>query len=361
MHAEVKHHGYVQPHEARLTFRQKTFGVAGRFRNFHERVYQLLPHWIKSKLDAEATYAGLTEPPYKLASYSIMASLMASLIVISTFGFFGYAFIFRVFASAILVAIGLFVPYLILSMMADSRRKEIESILPDMLLLTSSNVRSGLTIDKALLFAARPEFGILGQEVKLVAMQIFGGKSLQDSFQSLTRKIKSPVLDRTISLLLEGLRSGGAVGQLLEESATDIRNTEILQREIRSSVMTYMIFIFIAAVLAAPFLFGVSTFLVLSTIQLWSGGDIEVPDQSFTGAGFISIHPPKVDLDAFNIFILLSIAITAVFASILISMIQTGKATQTMKYLPWFVVLSFAIFFATKAVMLAAFGDLVGL
>jgi len=184
---------------------------------------------------------------------------------------------------------------------------------------------------------------------------------LADAFSNFTKKVKSSVLNRTVSLLLEGLRSGGNVAQLLEESAEDIRNTEILQREIRSNVMSYMIFIFIAAVIAAPFLFGVSSFLVLTTIQLWGGNDFSINDQQLQGGGFISLSPPQIDIDAFNMFVIAAILMTTVFASILISLIQTGKAGQSLKYMPAFMILGLVIYFIAKSLLLASFGSIVGL
>ena len=332
-----------------------------KFKNIFRAVYELLPRKYMSVIDEESLYAGLEEAPYKVVAISVLLSLASSLIVLATFGFLGYTVLFRLLISAILLMMGLFVPYIILTLMAESRRKEIETILPDMLLLTSSNVKSGLTIDKALLFSARPEFGILGIEVKHLALQIFGGTTLEDAFNALLKKVRSPILSRTVNLLLEGLRSGGAVAQLLEESATDIRNTEILQKEIRSSVLSYVIFIFMAAVLAAPFLFAVSTFLVTTTSQIWGATDFSVDDTEFVGGGFITISAPKINLDAFNAFVVFAILMTTVFASVLISLIQTGKFSQSFRYLPVFVIIGLVIFFATKSVLVATFGNLVGL
>jgi len=69
-------------------------------------------------------------------------------------------------------------PYFSLILAADARRKRVERYLPDFLILTSANLRSGLTIDKALLFASRREFGELSKLTRKAAYEIYGGKEV---------------------------------------------------------------------------------------------------------------------------------------------------------------------------------------
>ena len=43
----------------------------------------------------------------------------------------------------------------------DGRKTKLEVMLPDYLQITSANLRSGIALDRAMLLAARPEFGFL--------------------------------------------------------------------------------------------------------------------------------------------------------------------------------------------------------
>ncbi|MDD5148594.1 MAG: hypothetical protein PHH08_03980, partial [Candidatus ainarchaeum sp.] len=63
--------------------------------------------------------------------------------------------------------------YFWLNNAAEGRGRFVERILPDVLQLVSSNMKSGLTTERALLASARPEFGAFGNELKLA-----GGKIL---------------------------------------------------------------------------------------------------------------------------------------------------------------------------------------
>ena len=50
--------------------------------------------------------------------------------------------------------------------LADARRSAVESVLPEFLSMVSSNVRGGMPVDQALWNSAKPEFGILAEEVQ---------------------------------------------------------------------------------------------------------------------------------------------------------------------------------------------------
>lgn len=325
--------------------------------NYENFVYSLLPKKYRELIESEARYAG---------HESFKESFIFKLFIVFYVMAFTDFFILLSFANAplwisiipplLIIIVGFIAPYIIYSIVAESRRKNMEELLPDLLLLTASNIKSGLTIDRALLFSSRPEFGELGQEFKKVAFHIYGGQAIEDSFQTLTKKVKSTILERTINLLVEGLKSGGAVAKLLEETAIDIRNTEMLQKEIRSSVMMYIMFIFMAAVLGAPFLFAISSFLVSATTSMWDNmGDM---DEGFSDTGTIKMTKPDIDIDAFNYFSIATLLITTFFAGLLISLIQSGNMKSGYKYIPIFMSCSMGIYLAAKALLFTVFGDM---
>ncbi len=328
--------------------------------NYETLIYNMLPKKYRELIENEARYAG--QESFKesfIFKLFIAFYVMAFIDFFILIGLLNAPLWLSIIPPILILSVGLIAPYLIYSIVAESRRKNMEQLLPDLLLLTASNIKSGLTIDRALLFSARPEFGELGQEFKKVAFQIYGGQPIEDSFQTLTTKVKSTILARTVGLLVEGLRSGGAVAKLLEETAADIRNTEMLQKEIQSSVMMYVMFIFMAAVLGAPFLFAISAFLVTSTTSMWD--DMGEIDAEFADQGMMKISKPDIDLELFQYFSIAALVITTLFSGILISQIQSGNIKGAVKYSPVFVSLALVIFFAAKALLFAIFGDMLGL
>jgi len=327
-------------------------------------VYLILPKSYRKKIEREVKYAGIEEDKSLFCGSLV---LFFWIMAIFDFSFLFFVVRARIYLAIvpfiILFGIGYFAPYLVFMNLAEARRKRMEVYLPDILLLMSSNLKSGMTIDRAILFAARPEFGELADEFKKVAFEIYGGGEITEAFKKLTKRIKSVVLERTVKLLLEGLRAGGMVANLLEETANDIRNTEILQREIKSSVMMYVMFIFIAGVVAAPFLFAISNVLVKTTASMWSnngfGGSMSSGAAQFMGGGFIHIKPKKLKANDFGYFSVLSMIITIIFASMLISIIQTGSSKEAIKYLPIFLIIALGIYFGALKVLTKIFSSMI--
>ncbi|MBM3309439.1 MAG: type II secretion system F family protein, partial [Candidatus Altiarchaeales archaeon] len=118
-----------------------------------------------------------------------------------------------------LVAVLILAVYSAPMLLADSRGRFVEGILPDVLKLMSSNLRAGLTIDRSLINAARPEFGFFQKEISQVAGKIVSGKTLEEALSELSTKIKSKNLETTIDLIIQGIRSGGSLAGSLDRIA----------------------------------------------------------------------------------------------------------------------------------------------
>ncbi len=314
--------------------------------------YSYLPRKYRKKIEKEKIYAGIEGDKSVFCGALILIMWLVGLIESAVlFVTFHVPIHLALIPSFIMLPFGYYLPYLLFTYMAEGRRKRMEAVLPDILMLIAANIKSGLTIDRAILFASRPEFGELAQEFKKVAFEIYGGEDVGTAFKKLVNRVKSVSLERTVKLLLEGIKSGGTIANLLEETANDLRTAEVLQREIRSNVSMYMMFIFIAGVIAAPFLFAISNVLLSTTTSVWGGVTIGEEASQFLGGGFITMKPVQLDVHSFSIFSILCLVINIIFASILISIIQNGSAKEAIKYIPPFIILSLSIYYGTIKVM----------
>ena len=235
-----------------------------------------------------------------------------------------------------------------------NRRKEIEAVFPDFLQLTAANINAGMPIDRALWFAIRPRFGILAKEMENVAKATMVGENLNKALIDFSEKYDSIVIKRALNLLLEGIESGGEVGDLLTRVANNMRETEILKKEMASNVMTYVIFILFATLGAAPFLFGLTTELVVIMKSILGGIQIGESTQSFGGiGGGLSISGGAVSVTDYQIFAIFSICLSSFFAGIITSIIQKGNAKEAYKRIPLFMVIGVVNYFiAYKALNL---------
>ena len=100
-----------------------------------------------------------------------------------------------------------FLIHMLLSLAADKKAKFVEEILPDVLQLMASNLRAGLTPDKAFLVSTRPEFGILNNEINRVGKELTTGKDIDHALKAFAKRFKSEILSKTVDLIILSLKS----------------------------------------------------------------------------------------------------------------------------------------------------------
>ncbi len=307
-------------------------------REILDRIAALLPDEYMDRVEEQAHYARLAGYRDITAVILVVGALIAALLA----AFLPVSPLFRALVGVGMLVIVFAFPYLLFSILAEKRRRTIEQVLPDALLLISANIESGLTVDKAFLVSARDEFGPLAEADRLAAMKVVGGTPVEEALTELADSTNSELFEETLKLLVDGISSGGKVSSLLESSAEDIRASLQLRQEIATNVRMYSMFIMIAAVVGSPLLFGVSTYLTETTAQLWATADVaSVPAQ-----GVISLEQPEIDVGFFRMFAVAAIAISNVFAALLISEIKNGTMKDGLKKIPIFVTVSIAAFYA---------------
>ena len=260
-------------------------------------------------------------------------------------------FVWVLLSSAILSLVWL-IFYFGIDILIYRRKVEIEEVLPDFLQLTSANIRAGMPIDRSLWFAVRPRFGVLAKEIEEVAKRTFAGEELEVALREFSAKYDSLILRRSMYLLIEGLKAGGEVGGLLDRIATNIQQTHSMKKELAANVMTYVIFISVAVIFGAPFLFALSNNLIMIIQQI--GGQISTSAAGSAGMGF-SFSPDVIDLKDFKIFAYISLAITSFAASAIISTIQKGTIKAGIKYIPAFMFATITLFFIFSSIFESLF------
>jgi pilus assembly protein TadC len=262
--------------------------------------------------------------------------------------------------SPILLFFGFFVliqimVYFLLMLKADGKGKFVEDILPDVLQLMASNLRAGFTTDKALLLAARPEFGPFQAEITKVGKEVTMGRDIGKALIGMTKRIKSERFSKTITLVVTGLRSGGELASLLEQTAKNLRQEMLVDNRIRANVMMYVIFIFIAVCMGAPLLFGLSSFLVQILTQSLGSVDIpaDLPMESPINFTEVGITTEFVIL--FSVVFLIT---SSILGSLILGLIAKGKARDGIKFMPAIIIVSLIVFFLTRIVMKGVLGGL---
>jgi len=311
--------------------------------------------WIERHID----YCDFTVPPISLIGFLILFGLVLGFSV----GFLLYAFDILAFRGFLITWGIVFIVFEVLGhfmliFIADNRASFVELILPDALQIISSNMRSGLTPDKAILTSARPEFGPLEKELRKAAKEALSGRSFEEAVKGISAKIKSKILDKTINLIIEGLSKGGSLTSLLDSVADDIRQARILKSEIKSYVMMYGIFIFFAVGLGAPLLYSVATYLVQTMTQI--GGVVNLEDLvTSTSVPFLRFKPSEITTDFLRLYSYISILVTTFFGSMLIGLIQEGSEKAGLRFFPILLAIALAVFIFSQIVLKTIFGAII--
>jgi len=213
---------------------------------FKEKMSFFTPRKYKEFLKKQMIYAGIREDIIgKFIGFSFFFTIFLGFVFAFDLWLIGWGF------QGILLGVGVGVFLLIVTqisiiLIADARAAEIEKVLPDALQLMSANVRAGMTVDRAIWLAARPEFGVLEEELRRAGTKTVGGKTIKLALMEMAARVKSDLLEKTFRLVIEGIESGGELARLLEETANNVRTVQSLRKEIKTSVTTYSIFIFFA-------------------------------------------------------------------------------------------------------------------
>ena len=248
--------------------------------------------------------------------------------------------------------------YAWVSLVADSRSRSIVQSLPDALHYISTQVRAGMTVDKAILLAAKPEFGPLQEELVKVSNDVLSGEPLDDALLSSADRVKSPLYAKTIDLLVSGIRSGGQLAKILDHTANDIQNQLLLQKEIAANVGMQANFIFFAATLGAPMLLGLSSFIsqILAS-KLSNPAGLAALESSQVQIPF-NVGGSPIPSDFIYYFALTSIIVTNFFAALVIGTIKFGKEKQGIKYIPALIIMALVLFFTIRYFMAQTFSEL---
>ncbi|MBT5043322.1 type II secretion system F family protein [Candidatus Woesearchaeota archaeon] len=317
-------------------------------------IARIYPLKVRKSYKQLLLYANISTPLEKYLTGVFIGSLIAGLVLTL------FLSLFLDFSPVLLYIFSFFISQLIvhswLSLNADSRGKFVEDLLPDLLQLMASNLRAGYTIDKALILAARPEFGSFRDEINRTGKEVSTGKDFNEALIDLSSRIKSSKLEKSVRLIVAGQKSGGSLVDLLSQSATNLRQQKMIDDRIRSNVLVYVIFIFAAIGFGAPVLFSLSSFLIDIMKNVFS--QVTLPDTTGSIDMPISFSEVTITPEFIMQYTILSMIISSVMGSMIIGLISKGKKQAGLKYIPILITLTISLFFIVRSIISGLLGGL---
>ncbi len=297
-------------------------GLVGRMAKFSKRVF---PEKFLRNLDRrlESTKIALAAEEY------VGVTFLATIIVGVVVGFVGVLLQFPI-PVPLLALLAAFVTFPVLTLgvpyyLAQRRAAELESALPDTLRQMASTLRAGVGIDAAIDDIVKSEYGVLSQEFDRVVTEIRRGRTLNSALLALARRSNSPLYERAFHLIVEGIERGAALASVLDSVSKDIKEVHAIQRERQAATMQQVLFLFVVALFAVPFIVGLT--VAVGGVQIGSG--------PAAGAG----------LPAEMVTIAMAyIVIQALICSLAVGVIRYGKMLKGLTFAVPFMVVAAIVF-----------------
>jgi Flp pilus assembly protein TadB len=256
----------------------------------------------------------------------------------------------------ILSALSILAVYFYIDLKIYNRTKNMEDKLGDYLTMVSTNLKGGMSFENALWTAIRDEFGLLSTEMGIVSKKVMTGSNIVTALNGFSNKYNSPIIKRSLNLIVSEIESGGKISDIIDKVVTDLKKTRLLKQEMAASTLTYIIFISVIVVAISPVLFALSYQLLevmLGFMSRFAGLDTAGASLPISFGGEASIDPKQ-----FKQFSFFAISIISIFASMIISIIQKGDIRSGIKYIPMFWVSSIIIYVISQNILSGLFAGL---
>lgn len=142
------------------------------------------------------------------------------------------------------------------------RIRAMDDKFPDFLRDLAESERAGMTLPRALATASKGVYGALTPEIRRMSAQVEWGVSFTEALQRFSRRVNTPLIQRTVALIVEASKAGGNVIDILTAASDDAREIkQILEERGRQMgiygiiiYISFMVFLVVVFILAAQFL-----------------------------------------------------------------------------------------------------------
>ncbi|HLC36146.1 MAG TPA: type II secretion system F family protein [archaeon] len=219
------------------------------------------------------------------------------------------------------------------------RITQIERDLADGLKQMADTLKAGGTYEYALREVASAEMGYLSDEFNKVLRKLEEGENFENAMKSLTDNIDSRLVARTVTIIVDSVRAGAGLAEILEDIAEDVRESFRVGSERKSRTFLQFLFLVAAGSVVAPLIFGMVASIIGFLIQ------------AATLTGTISqLQRINAERARDTIILLLQvyIVVEVLASSIMISLMREGKISKALVFFPGLLTLAAIAFFALR-------------
>lgn len=224
----------------------------------------------------------------------------------------------------ILAAIVAFIPPAYYLQVENKRIKNAEEVFPELLRDLAQAKKAGLSLVDAFALTSEVEFGVLTETMRNIATQLTWGVSFDRAMELLAKRFPTPMIKRSVNMVIEGYRVGGDVALVLQVAADDAMELKTLETKRVGelapytiiSYLTFFVFLGVLAVLN-NWLIPMMTLSGESMVGMGEMGEAVIQD--------VDVETPKM------IFFHCAI-IEGICAGLVAGKLSEGKITAGIKH-----------------------------
>ncbi|MCD6523462.1 MAG: type II secretion system F family protein [Thermococcus sp.] len=233
-------------------------GIAPLLTKALERI--LPPKWVK-RYELFIYSAGIEFLAIEYLTISMLLSIIFAAAVFIVVPNLRYSLLTLV---AVFIGMAFAYPYWRIS----KRIEEMEKHLPDAFFYLASSLRAGISFSEALEDLTTAKFGALTEEFKRVVSEVKKGRSTVEALRVMAvRNRKSPIIYRSLMIIIEALERGAPMSDVLVYVANDVREILRIKQERKASTGMQMMFFIITSGFVGPAIIGIVGKLMSLMIQ----------------------------------------------------------------------------------------------
>ena len=227
---------------------------------------RMLPAKMLKELDASLLQAGVAFSAREwITVWVIVGFLLFAVLLVMK----------KVIIAIVLFAVCLFMISFYPKNRISKKRADIELKLPDALHQMSVTMRSGMVLEGVIQEISEGDYGSLSEEFARVTVEMKRGRPLKDAFLAFAKRTGSVDIGRAMTLIIEGVDSGGPIADVLEEVSQDMRSIKQIRKERKTATSQQASFVGMAALMAGPFVMGVVAALPAIMVSMADPGQFE--------------------------------------------------------------------------------------
>lgn len=236
---------------------------------------------------------------------------------------------FSFFLATLILMLGY--PYLKKESLVESVEKNFSDALKQM----ADTLKAGDTYENALREVVEADYGRLSDEMQLALRRMEDGENLDTALTGFSNRIDSPRIKRTVTIILDSIKTGSSLSDILNEISDDLRDYERLKEDRKASTTMQFMFLVAAGGFIAPIIFG-----EIGSVM----------------TGFTTIGSREINMDAPKDFFLttiiqLYIIIEVIGSGVMMALIRDGKINKSIIYIPLLLLVAFIIYHLSKIII----------